>query len=422
MTPLNDIVFERQVGGLKREAESEDVISGLIMLLGAMPFASGSPFTEIEVTPQIKMFVAKIRYFEELAEIYGVEESEITYTNGVLDTGQGVQLAKNAVVYHTQEFFRQSPTGELWLGVTIEGDGVPKEAILALQNKAQGKIRQLGVFTPKSEGFNQYQYAAAGDGIEKGLEQMHRPLSIVVGPSKEGLTLSNLLSANPHFSDTESRKNLSLLIACDLDARVLSQLGEGQYGYYGCVGNVLGAISASRVNESIAWVGKFKAGLKKPGLITGELLDELSDTDLNVLNDNRYIFVRYVEGISGNYFNDSHTLDPVTSDYAYIENVRTMDKAVREIRKKLVPFLNSPIAINSSTGTLADISIANLENVANSALEEMEKRGEISGHRVAINPDQNVLATGEIEFQIQKVPIGVVRRMRIKIGFTQKLD
>ena len=62
-----------------------------------------------------------------------------------------------------------------------------------------------------------------------------------------------------------------------------------------------------------------------------------------------------------------------------------MDKAVREIRKKLVPFLNSPIAINSSTGTLADISIANLENVANSALEEMEKRGEISGHRVAIN-------------------------------------
>ena len=59
MTPLNDIVFERQVGGLKREAESEDVISGLIMLLGAMPFASGSPFIEIGVTPQIKMLVAK---------------------------------------------------------------------------------------------------------------------------------------------------------------------------------------------------------------------------------------------------------------------------------------------------------------------------------------------------------------------------
>ncbi len=41
MTPLNDIVFERQVGGLKREAESEDVISGLIMLLETMPLHLG---------------------------------------------------------------------------------------------------------------------------------------------------------------------------------------------------------------------------------------------------------------------------------------------------------------------------------------------------------------------------------------------
>jgi hypothetical protein len=49
-----------------------------------------------------------------------------------------------------------------------------------------------------------------------------------------------------------------------LDASVVGLLGDLQFAYYGCIGNLLGAISAAAVNESIAWVARFPLELKLP--------------------------------------------------------------------------------------------------------------------------------------------------------------
>lgn len=433
---LNDIKFVRENGGMARFAGNEDVISGLIMNLEDIDFittAENTAFQEVEiipaetdpVAPAVNMYIAKLNYFEELSETFGLSKQGLTYNEGVLDSSSESQAAINAIVYHVTEFFRQSPGAVLHLALLSVSNDVPGEAITFLQSKAEGKIRQVGIFTPSFSAVKTYQYAAAGDGTNKGLEQLHRPLSIVVTAKKGQLTLNSLTGENTLLSEDasyDSMKNVSLLIACDLDNGLLLDLGDTLYGYYGCVGNLLGCISYAAVNESIAWVGKFRAGLVKPGFITGDLLNEISETKLNLLNDNRYIFVRFVEGVSNNYYNDSFTLDPNTSDYAYIENVRTMDKAVREIRRNLVPYLNSPISINAENGQISLVTVSNLENIANSALENMVKLGEMSGYRVVVNPSQNVLATGEIEFQIKNVPTGIVRNMKIKIGFTQKLS
>ena len=54
-------------------------------------------------------------------------------------------------------------------------------------------------------------------------------------------------------------------------------------------------------------------------------------------------------------------------------------------------------------------------------IEEMEKAGELSGYVVEIDPDQNVLATSEIEIVIRPVGVGVVRRIRIKIGYAESV-
>jgi hypothetical protein len=152
------------------------------------------------------------------------------------------------------------------------------------------------------------------------------------------------------------------------------------------------------------------------------LVKEVAGGDLNLINDNRYIFVTTHTGRGDNYFNDSHTCDLVTSDYAYIENVRAMDKAVRGIRANLLPYLNAPLYVGSSTGKLRSDKVAVLETVAGKALEDMEKAGELSGYAVEIDPEQNVLATSQIEIQIKNVPVGVMRRILVKIGFTTKLS
>ena len=98
-----------------------------------------------------------------------------------------------------------------------------------------------------------------------------------------------------------------------------------------------------------------------------------------------------------------------------------MDKAVRGIRKYLTPELGGAVYIDKETGKLQDYTIKHLEGVASRALEEMERASELSGYRAYINPEQNVLASSSIEVVIREVPTGVLRSLRVKIGFTQKL-
>ena len=116
-------------------------------------------------------------------------------------------------------------------------------------------------------------------------------------------------------------------------------------------------------------------------------------TNQEKINDNRYIFVIIYVGDADNYFNESNNLDVLTSDYAYIENNRVMDKAIRGIRKNLLPYLSSPLDVDASTGKLDNGTVKFLEATASDALTDMEKAGEISGYSVGIDPDQNVLAT-----------------------------
>ena len=110
--------------------------------------------------------------------------------------------------------------------------------------------------------------------------------------------------------------------------------------------------------------------------------------------------------------NDSHTMDAPTSDYAYIENVRTMDKAVRGIRTYLLPKLGGNVYIDKATDSCRLTARSSCRPRPRRPLEDMEKAGELSGYAVEIDPDQNVLATSEIELVIRPVGVGVVRRFK----------
>ena len=67
-------------------------------------------------------------------------------------------------------------------------------------------------------------------------------------------------------------------------------------------------------------------------------------------------------------------------------------------------------------------TVEHLETVANKALEDMEKAGELSGYQAKIDPKQDVLSTSTVEVVIKNVPVGVVRRMRVKIGYVKSLS
>lgn len=101
--------------------------------------------------------------------------------------------------------------------------------------------------------------------------------------------------------------------------------------------------------------------------------------------------------------------------------MRTIDKACRGVRQLMLPYLGSPLYVDSDTGKLSPTTAAFLETTAGRALESMQRAGELSGYKVEIDREQNVLATSQLEVVIKKVGVGVMRRVNIKIGYTTKL-
>ena len=139
------------------------------------------------------------------------------------------------------------------------------------------------------------------------------------------------------------------------------------------------------------------------------------------MDSKRFIFARKYDGIAGCYWSDSHTMDLETSDFGSIEAERAIDKACRGVRTNLLPYLGSPVYV-SDDGTLRADSLAVLQNVASQALEDMEKAGELSGYKVEIDPEQDILANSTIEFVIKNVAVAVMRHIKVKISYTNSID
>jgi hypothetical protein len=243
------------------------------------------------------------------------------------------------------------------------------------------------------------------------------------------MPLSILYAANvaslASLTDMSSggRANVSVVIGEDAGAAVAA-IRTALVKSVSCIGTVLGMTSLAQVHESIGWVQKFPAGIDVPGFVDGT---KISDTANSVmfgsgsLDEKRFIFLRTYTGISGSYLNDSHNLDLPTSDYNYIERVRTIDKAIRGIRANLTPQLSGPVRVDAQSGKLAPDAVAYLEILANRALEQMERRGELSGYKALIDPNQDILGTSTVEVVIKQVPVGVSRIFNIKIGYTTKI-
>lgn len=321
--------------------------------------------------------------------------------------------------YHIAEFFRQQPQGKLWLGFYAIPGAYAFSEIETIQRATNGEVRQMGVYVSETA------YAAAQttaiQAICNVLDAAKMPLSVIYGGNISAVTdLSTLTDLA-----TLTNNKVSVVISQDGGG-----LGYNLYKAYGksitTLGATLGAVALANVQEDIAWVGKFNLSngneLEVVGFANGTLLSDSTVTDglLNSLDVKRYIFLRKFPNLAGSYFNDSHTAITQSSDYAYIENNRVIDKAIRGVDKSLLPSLNSPLLLNVD-GTLANSTVAFLEGQAVVITDEMVRNGEASAIGVTIDPNQNVATTSTIRVTINIVPVGVAREIIVNIGFKTSL-
>ena len=335
---------------------------------------------------------------------------------GTITAFSGGVASKFAVWhYHISEYFRLQPQGNLYVGIFAVPSPYTFAEITTMQNFANGKIRQIGIFKDSAA------FASAD------ITAIHNVCAANVAAKKP---LVALYGADLHAtSDISTLTDLSALTAYYCSA-VISQDGAalGAFLFYSTgksvttLGATLGALAAANVANSIAWVGKFNISNGTEcdvlAFANGTLFTHSSVTDalLSALQNKRYVFLRKFVGVAGSFFNEECTSVAPTSDYAFISNNRTIQKACRGIYSNVIPALNSPIILNSD-GTLSNEAIAYFSGLTQAPLDTMVRNSELSGFAVNINAIQDVLQTGILTINVTLVPVGTARNIVVNIGF-----
>lgn len=321
--------------------------------------------------------------------------------------------------YHIAEFFRGNPSGQLWVGFFAIPGSYTFAEITLMQTAAQGTIRQIGVFKDSAA------YASSDltlmDGVIKTYnDAKHKPLSALYAADLKAT------------ADITAIADLSVLTAYKTSS-IIGQdgAGLGAFLFYTTgksvtqLGIALGLLSASAVSEDFGQPAKFNLsdGVENaiPAFANGQLLSDaaLSDAALDAIDAKRQIFGQRYVGYAGTYFNDNHCAVSTASDYAYINDNRVIDKAIRGIYTALIPYLKSKLLKNAD-GTLSDITIAFLQSQALQPLYQMSRDqdlGEVAEDDVYINPGQNVTATSLVIINVKLNENGIARNIQIPISF-----
>lgn len=395
---LNDIVFNRGRGGLGRALPGEDHISGIV--------------AEI-TTAKTPAALTSAGPYNVLYSVQDAEDLGIIYAAG------SDNVAIDAIRYAVEMAFEVNPKAVIHLQIADVTDSKTAVAgLILMQNNAGGKVRQAIVLTPEVD-FAVGSLAPLQASCDT-LEAEHKPLSIIYACNFVGVT-------TPGGEDLRAQDNKNLSIAFGADGNGTGDALATSYSKsFTNAGTILGVLSGAKVNENIAWVGRFNINKNSTNefdvakLADGRLFTALSQSEKDTLNAKGYIFFIKHVGLAGTYFNDSHTAISAADDFAFIENNRTVDKAVRETRTFLLPRLNSPLYVNED-GTLQEETIAGFKNDAERSLENMQTNGEISAFSVSIDPAQNVLSTSKVTIAITIVPVGVARNIVVNIGLAVRI-
>lgn len=392
---MNSLEIKRQNGNVPKSLPGQDHVSGMIFYVN-----------EADIPEDFKAEAVQAVSTIDAAEALGI-------------TSDATSWAARVMHYQLSEVFRINNGITLYVGIFTKPAAHTFAELATVQNYADGAIRQFGIWDGLTELTKENVTLLQSQA--DALDLNNAPVSVGYAPSLKGGYLAlptDIAGAAPRVSVIIAQPGGTNDTGALLFAEATNKTTKNAVS---CIGVWLGHVSAAAVHESISWVKKFPSGISLPAFSDGTLVRSVDKAWLEKLDTARYLFLTPIVGVSGSYWNDSHNMDAAISDYNAIELVRTMDKACRGIRTYLTPELGGNVYIDANTGKLQSYTVAYLETVANKALEDMEKAGELSGYEAKIDPEQDVLSTSTVEVVIKNVPVGVIRKMKVKIGYVKSL-
>lgn len=411
---ISKVTFDRAAGNLNAVAFGQDHISALVFDVPTFPVGAvdGDVF-----------------------EFFSIEEAEAAGFK-VYEKG-GVGNYENGVPhYHISEFFRINPNARLFVAVADVVSAGNWNILDDVRSTSQGSVRQVGVYTRQAlwtDG-SPYVLNLVSDLQGKATAALtdNQPFSVLLTANGTNVTalVNTSLTDIPTCIGTSNDVTILLGQANSDSVQSMQSVNGSDKATVGCVGSALGMVALASVHESIGWVAQFNvsgagfetialgfgdttakggAGDDSDYLVDNTPYESLSKAQLDVIEDNGYVFPVKYTGYDGTFFSSDRTC--TNSTYRTISRNRVINKSRREVRNVLVPYLNSPVTIDPALGTLAPAQIKIYKNAVEGVLQAMFDAGEISGFNVRIDPAQNVLLNDTLNVTYVIVPIGTAKQI-----------
>ncbi|KAA3691903.1 DUF2586 family protein [Bacteroides salyersiae] len=424
-------------------SSGNEKVTGLLFDISLQPTLFTAGYGKNNETKLKLNDVAYITNLKSAVKDFGIIER----VKATEDEENNVNFLHGIPYYHISEFFRLSGNidGSGKLYVMFADCSVSWDAIEIMQRASGGTINQLGVWTEQSL------WKDNGNADKYSLNIVKSINDKAVAMASQNQPLSVILSANPSNTGAntiEGKKvDLNKIPSCICEAsRTSVIIGQASselistmqkcntnHSPVGFLGAVLGCLAKANVQESIAWVKQFNLfsdGFQEIEFGFGDTnqtddeefislnrYESLSPVMLDDLDDKGYIFpIKYSGRENGIYISKDQTCS--AGDYRTIARNRTINKSRRAVRAALLPYVNSPLLVNPSTGFLAPSKITSFKGIVGDVLSGMQKSQEVSGYAVTIDANQNVLVNDTLRISYFIVPVGVAVKIYVEEGLS----
>ncbi len=387
-------------GGLVGTIGTDDQVCGLILMAGAAPAGLAL------LTPK---------------QINSVADAVSLGITAAYDTAQLTNCYKQIT-----DFYAQAGSGkELWIMIVINTtlmatvlDVTQITMAYALINGANGRIKVLGISRKPNVGYTptytgqldidvtnaQVKAQALGDFFAS----IYKPFRVLIDGRDFQGTLASLTNQR-----TLAFNRTAIVLGADTVSTKESM-----------VGRALGRLAKVPVQRNIGRVKDGDIGVSAVffnGTVLTSDVKDIAPASIDTVNDLGYIFPRKITGLSGYYFNDDPTGAPLTDDFSQLARGRIIDKAIVIAYQTYVTELLDDLDVDAAgkiAPAVAKYYQGKIETALRNALIGGTYGAEVSGIKVVVDPNQNIIVTNKVTVSIFIQPKAYSKLIQVNLGLS----
>ena len=237
--------------------------------------------------------------------------------------------------------------------------------------------------------------------------QRHKPLLFILEAGKIGTDESVDDYALRLEAEKKKLKNKNIAVVA---ARSLYVKMDGTTAEVNNASILCGLLAKTSVQQSVGRTREAAGmGISKDKML--ELRPAGIKEYIELLDSAKYITFREYDGLEGFYVTNARVMSPDGSDYRYIEDVRVVNKIVREVRKAGLPLLQEDIDVEDTQGELERRA-----KYMEAPLDEMVRAKEISSAQITVPEGQDIIKDERMDVVVRYVSRGYIRTIHVDIG------